>query len=78
MLGSSESWEPQEAPRQWHSRASGGAVQTIKAGHSALRQRPLFNHLVGAGKKDGGKLEFQLSSDTKVYGESEAVGKLDW
>src|SRR5215469_18815456 len=33
MLGSSESWEPQQAPRRWHSRAGGGAVHSIKSGH---------------------------------------------
>src|SRR5215468_2434825 len=32
MLGSSESWEPQQAPRRWHSRAGGGAVHSIKSG----------------------------------------------
>src|SRR6516225_4108400 len=35
MLGSSESWEPQQAPRRWHSRASRGAVHSINAGHVA-------------------------------------------
>src|SRR5262249_31326351 len=32
MLGSSESWEPQQAPRRWHSRAGGGAAHSIKSG----------------------------------------------
>src|SRR6516164_6206873 len=31
VLGSSESWEPQQAPHRWHSRAGGGAVQGIKS-----------------------------------------------
>src|SRR6516162_10943224 len=33
MLSSSESWELQQAPRRWHSRAGGGAVHSIKSGH---------------------------------------------
>jgi hypothetical protein len=32
MLSSSESWEPQQAPRRWHSRAGGGAVHSINSG----------------------------------------------
>src|SRR5262249_17339476 len=49
MLGSSESWEPQEAPRRWHSRARGGAVHSIKSGREQMQQsNPLFDHLVGA------------------------------
>ena len=32
MDSSSESWEPQAAPTQWHSRADGGAVHSITTG----------------------------------------------
>jgi hypothetical protein len=32
MFGSSESWELQQRPRLWHSRAGGGAVHSIKSG----------------------------------------------
>src|SRR5262249_19228162 len=40
MLGSSESWEPQQAPRRWHSRAGGGAVHSIKSGHMHCNKNP--------------------------------------
>src|SRR5271169_1789190 len=33
MTSSSESWEPQQRPHSWHSRAGGGAVHSIKSGH---------------------------------------------
>jgi hypothetical protein len=33
MFSSSESWELQQHPRLWHSRAGGGAVHSIKSGH---------------------------------------------
>src|SRR5215467_2040673 len=32
MFGSSESWGPQQHPLQWHFRAGGGAVHSIKSG----------------------------------------------
>jgi hypothetical protein len=33
----------------WHFRAGGGAVHSIKSGHSAMRQKlALFDHLIGA------------------------------
>jgi len=35
--GSSESWELQQHPRLWHSRAGGGAVHSIKSGHGSAR-----------------------------------------
>src|SRR5215472_11193258 len=31
MLGSSESWGPQQHPHPWHFRAGGGAVHSIKS-----------------------------------------------
>src|SRR5215831_6931023 len=34
MFGSSESWGPQQHPHAWHFRAGGGAVHSIKSGHS--------------------------------------------
>src|SRR6516162_6999591 len=34
MLGSSESWGPQQHPHPWHFRAGGGAVHSIKSRHS--------------------------------------------
>src|SRR6516162_1296291 len=44
MAQSSESGHPR---RPWHLRAGGGAVHSIKSGHSAMRQRTLlFDHLV--------------------------------
>src|SRR5271169_2801978 len=33
MIGSSVSWEPQQHPLLWHSRAGGGAVHSINSGH---------------------------------------------
>src|SRR5262245_49521762 len=33
MIGSSESWGPQQHPLSWHSRAGGGAVHSINSGH---------------------------------------------
>src|SRR5258708_12098937 len=32
MVSSSESWEPQQRPHPWHSRAGGGAVHSIMNG----------------------------------------------
>ncbi len=32
-VGSSESWEPEQRPHPWHSRAGGGAVYSIISGH---------------------------------------------
>src|SRR6516165_2455739 len=43
--GSSESWEPQQAPRRWHSRAGEGAVHSIKSGHMQCSKFALFNTL---------------------------------
>jgi hypothetical protein len=48
MFGSSESWEPQQAPRRWHSRAGGGAVHGIKTGDfeaagQCARERSFLN-----------------------------------
>src|SRR6476659_2137826 len=37
ILGSSESWEHYQRPHPWHSRAGGGAVHSIKSGHSTKR-----------------------------------------
>src|SRR5262249_38269843 len=34
MIGSSESWGPQQHPLSWHSRAGGGAVHSINSGHA--------------------------------------------
>ena len=31
-IGSSKSWEPQQLPFPWHSRAGGGAVHSIRSG----------------------------------------------
>ena len=39
MLGSSESWGPQQRPLPWRSRAGGGAVHGIRSGHQALKLR---------------------------------------
>ncbi len=39
MDSSSESWEPQQPPLPWHSRASGGAVHSIKADSWATNLR---------------------------------------
>src|SRR5215475_2672566 len=50
MFGSSESWGPQQHPLQWHFRAGGGAVHSIKSGHSHCNNIFLFDHLVGAGE----------------------------
>ena len=66
------------SPKSGHWNSVAECPLCATSGHSALQTLGLFDHLVDAGKKDGGKLEFQLSSDTKVYRESEAVGKLDW
>src|SRR5215471_17730226 len=33
MFSSSDSWELQQHPRLWHSRAGGGAVHSIRSGH---------------------------------------------
>src|SRR5215469_15654430 len=45
---SSESWELYQPPLPWHSRAGGGAVHSIKSGHSHCSKKvPLFDHLVG-------------------------------
>src|SRR6516165_2416763 len=33
MFSSSDSWELQQHPRLWHSRAGGGAVHSINSGH---------------------------------------------
>src|SRR5215471_7436807 len=35
MFSSSESWELQQHPRLWHSRAGGGAVHSINSGDQA-------------------------------------------
>src|SRR5262245_21715022 len=35
MIGSSESWGPQQHPLSWHSRAGGGAVHSINSGHGS-------------------------------------------
>src|SRR5215469_7993806 len=50
MFGSSESWEPQQAPHQWHSRAGGGAVHSIITGLMQCSKSPLFDHLVSERK----------------------------
>src|SRR6185437_348437 len=39
MFGSSESWEPQQSPYPWHSRAGGGAVHSINNRHSQLHKQ---------------------------------------
>src|SRR5262249_7004222 len=46
MFSSSDSWELQQHPRLWHSRAGGGAVHSIRSRHG----HGLLNHLIGAGK----------------------------
>jgi hypothetical protein len=46
MGSSSESWEPQQRPHPWHSRAGGAAVHSINSGG-------LLDHLVRAGEKRG-------------------------
>src|SRR5262249_38818570 len=38
MFGSSKSWGLQQHPHPWHFRAGGGAVHSIKSGHSAVQQ----------------------------------------
>src|SRR5215468_11940372 len=51
-LGSSESWGPQQHPHPWHFRAGGGAVHSIKSGHSRCsKKQPLFDRLVGCKQK---------------------------
>jgi hypothetical protein len=37
MFSSSKSWELQQHPRLWHSRAGGGAVHSIRSGHRLER-----------------------------------------
>src|SRR5262249_55444652 len=36
MIGSSQSWGPQQHPLSWHSRAGGGAVHSINSGHDRM------------------------------------------
>jgi hypothetical protein len=47
MVGSSESWGPQQHPHPWHFRAGGGAVHSIISGlmHRS-KKASLFDHLV--------------------------------
>jgi hypothetical protein len=40
MNNSSESWEPQQHPHRWHSRAGGGAVHSIKSCHEQMQKLP--------------------------------------
>src|SRR5215469_5822740 len=51
MLGSSESWGPQQHPHPWHFRAGGGAVHSIKSGLAHCSKISQFDHLVGDGNE---------------------------
>src|SRR5271155_335652 len=42
--GSSESWELQQHPHLWHSRAGGGAVHSIRSGYSRLAWSELYRN----------------------------------
>src|SRR5215472_2437522 len=58
MLGSSESWGPQQHPHPWHFRAGGGAVHSIKSGLTRRSKKELlFDHLVGAGEQRRGHVK---------------------
>src|SRR6516165_6058452 len=43
MFSSSDSWELQQHPRLWHSRAGGGAVHSIKSRHCAVQQNATYS-----------------------------------
>src|SRR6516165_9548866 len=87
MYSSSDSWELQQHPRLWHSRAGGGAVHSINSGHCgaglpcplcaksrhcALRQEPpLFDVLVGAGEQRWRHFEVERLGGSQVDDEIE-------
>src|SRR6267154_5449449 len=48
MTRSSESWEPQQRPHPWHSRAGGGAVHSIMNGLIRRSKRHLYSITLSA------------------------------
>src|SRR5260370_24620181 len=48
MDSSSESWEPQQRPHPWHSRAGGGAVHSIMNGLMRRSKRHLYSITLSA------------------------------
>src|SRR6516165_1636318 len=47
MFSSSDSWELQQHPRLWHSRAGGGAVHSIRSGHATTTLLDLIRIIFG-------------------------------
>jgi hypothetical protein len=72
MVGSSESWGPQQRPHPWHFRAGGGAVHSIKSRDHACEagpdmtegEWPPHQHLQHRGNASPG---FQMSDEARKF-----------
>src|SRR6266849_3709067 len=74
MGSSSESWEPQQPPYPWHSRAGGGAVHSLKSGSrpysitSSARARSAGGHRDQLRRKPWPRRPTSWTSITSVAG----------
>src|SRR5512132_2857451 len=83
MVGSSESWGPQQRPHPWHFRAGGGAVHSIRTGpfRSPQLSRQLGDELLefglGPGSRGAGANVPQRASREREFGDVVAARRFD-